>query len=86
VDWPAELTAGPELDVGAVVLAMRATEATFGPVGLGRTYAGDGETTATWRLVSTRGRLDLVLEFDPAAGCLSKVAFVPARMVSPDPS
>jgi hypothetical protein len=53
-------------------------------VRLGRTYAGDGETRATWRLESPRGRLDLILELDPVARCLTKVAFVPARMVPPD--
>jgi CubicO group peptidase (beta-lactamase class C family) len=84
VDWPPGLTVAEHIDVGAVVRAMRATEARFGPVRLGRTYAGDGETRATWRLESPRGRLDLVLELDPVAQCLSKVAFVPARMVPPD--
>ena len=84
IDWPGDLAVGAPFDVGAVVRAMRATEARFGPVSLGRVYAGDGETRATFRLVSPRGRLDLVLELDPVAGCVSKVAFVPARMVPPD--
>jgi hypothetical protein len=84
VDWPPDLAVAAHVDVGAVVRAMRATEARFGPVRLGRTYAGDGETRATWRLESPRGRLDLVLELDPVARCLSRVAFVPARMVPPD--
>jgi CubicO group peptidase (beta-lactamase class C family) len=84
IDWPAGLTAGTSVDLGAVVRAMRATEARFGPVQLGPPVAGDGETKATFRLESPRGRVELALELDPAADCLSSVALVPARLAPPD--
>jgi CubicO group peptidase (beta-lactamase class C family) len=84
VDWPADLAVGDSVDVGAIVRAMRATEARFGPITLGPPTAGDGETKVTYRLVSPRARVDLVLEFDPAASCLSAVFLVPAKQAPPD--
>lgn len=84
IDWPAGVTVGTSVDLGAVVRSMRATEARFGPVRLGPPVAGDGEVKATFRLDSPRGRVDLALELDPAVGCLSSVALVPARLVPPD--
>ena len=84
IDWPAGLTAGVTVDVGAVVRAMRATEARFGPIGLGPVVAGDGDRKATFRLESPRGREDLALEFDPLLECLSSVTFVPARQEPPN--
>jgi Beta-lactamase class C and other penicillin binding proteins len=84
IDWPADLTVGAAVDLGAVVRAMRATEARLAPVRLGPPVAGDGETKATFRLDSPRGRIDLVLELDPAIDCLSIVSLVPARLVPPD--
>jgi hypothetical protein len=84
IDWPAGLKVGTSVDLGAVVRSMRATEARLGEVHLGRPIAGDGETKATFRLDSPRGRADLVLEFDPEVRCLSAVSLVPARLVPPD--
>jgi CubicO group peptidase (beta-lactamase class C family) len=84
IDWPAGLTVGASVDLGAVVRSMRATEARFGPVSLGPPIAGDGEAKVTFRLDSPRGRVELALELDPAAGGLSMIALVPARLVPPD--
>jgi hypothetical protein len=84
IDWPADLTVGTTVDVGAVVRAMRATEARFGPISLGPPIAGDGETKVTYRLISPRGRVDLALELDSIADCLSAVSLVPAKQVPPD--
>jgi CubicO group peptidase (beta-lactamase class C family) len=84
VDWPPDLTVGTSVDLGAVVRAMRATEATFAPVRLGPPIAGDGETKATFRLESPRGRLELSLQLDLEANCLSSVALIPMRLVPPD--
>jgi CubicO group peptidase (beta-lactamase class C family) len=84
IDWPAGLTVGSAVGLGGVVRAMRATEARFGPVQLGPPVAGDGETTATFRLESPRGRVDLALELDPVIDCLSGVSFVPARLEPPE--
>ncbi len=84
IDWPASLSVGSDVDLGAVVRSMRAAEARFGPITLGLPIAGDGECKATFRLVSPRGRLDLVLEMDPMIDCLSSVALIPPRLVPPD--
>ncbi|HUG30130.1 MAG TPA: serine hydrolase, partial [Candidatus Limnocylindria bacterium] len=84
IDWPTELSLGTSVDIGAVVRAMRATEARFGPISLGPSTAGDGETKATFRLESPRGRLELALELDREAGCLSSVSIVPVKLVPPD--
>ena len=84
IDWPADLTVGTAVDLGAAVRSMRATEARLSPLHLGLVVAGDGETKATFRLDSTRGRVDLSLEIDPTLDCLSSVSLVPARLVPPD--
>ncbi len=84
IDWPASLSVGSDVDLGAVVRAMRATEARFGPVSLGSSIAGDGETKATFRLDSPHGRAELALELDPSIDCLSSIALTTARMVPPD--
>ncbi len=84
IDWPAALSVGEKVDVGLAVRAMRATEARFGPITLGAATAGDGETKATYRLESSRGKLDLVLEYDPANDCIAAVSLVPVRLEQPD--
>jgi CubicO group peptidase (beta-lactamase class C family) len=84
IDWPSSLKAADTLDVGPVVRAMRATEARFGPVRLGPAIASDGTTKATYRLESSRGALDLVVDYDPAAQCIAVVSIVPVRLEQPD--
>jgi hypothetical protein len=78
------MSVGEQVDVGLAVRAMRATEARFGPITLGAATAGDGETKATYRLESSRGKLDLVLEYDPANDCIAAVSIVPVRLEQPD--
>jgi CubicO group peptidase (beta-lactamase class C family) len=84
IDWPADLAVGASVDLGAVVRSMRATEARFAPVRLGSPVAGDGEGKVTFRIDSSRGRLDLILELDRERGCLAKVALVPVMAASPE--
>lgn len=84
IDWPADLVIGEDVDVAAAVRAMRATEARFAPVTLGPPSAGDGETKATFRLDSPRGRGELALEMDVERGCVKSVSLVPAKLVPPD--
>ncbi|HET7182236.1 MAG TPA: hypothetical protein VFI15_08410, partial [Candidatus Limnocylindrales bacterium] len=84
IDWPAALSVGETVDVGLVVRAMRATEARFGPVSLGPAIAGDGESKATYRLESSRGKLDLILDYDAAQDCILAVSIVPVRLEQPD--
>jgi CubicO group peptidase (beta-lactamase class C family) len=83
IDWPTELAVGADVDLAAVVRAMRAAEARFAPLTLGRTIDGDGERKTTFRLESPRGRLGLTLELAPDLGCLDRVALAPARLVPP---
>lgn len=84
IDWPPSLSVGAAVDVGEVVRAMRATEARFAPVTLGPAIAGDGLSKATYRLESPRGRVDLVLERDLVADCLSSVSLLLPRQAPPD--
>jgi CubicO group peptidase (beta-lactamase class C family) len=84
IDWPADLTVGAAVDLGLVVRSMRAAEARFAPLQLGSPIAGDGETKATFRLDSVRGRVELALELDPKIHCLTSVSLVPAHLVPPD--
>ena len=83
IDWPAELTLGPDVDRAAIVRAMRATEARFAPLSLGRPIDGDGVKKATFRLDSGRGAVDLALTLDPGSGRLDAVSLTPARLESP---
>jgi CubicO group peptidase (beta-lactamase class C family) len=83
IDWPSDLSVGSEVDVSAVVRSMRATEARFAPITLGRPIDGDGERKATFRLDSPNGRLGLSLELSADGACLDRVALTPARLVPP---
>jgi hypothetical protein len=83
IDWPADLVVGATVDIGTIVRAMRAAEALYGRLRLGAAIAGDGETKVTYRLSSPRGRVDLALELDPVAGCLSSASIVPVRQELP---
>ena len=84
IDWPADLSVGAGVDLGAVVRAMRAVEARFAPVTLGQPIDGDGERKATFRIRGERGNLDLSLTLDPERGCLDGVSLVPTKLVPPD--
>jgi len=83
IDWPTAVTLDDAVDAGIVVRAMRAAEARYGPIRLGPVTAGDGETKATFRLESSRGRLECSLELDTARGCLTSVAIVPEKLEPP---
>ncbi|MBI2780602.1 MAG: beta-lactamase family protein [Chloroflexi bacterium] len=83
IDWPADVTVGPELDVGGAVRSMRAAEARFAPLRLGAAMEGDGERQATFRVHGDRGDLDLSLTLNPDRGCLDGVALAPLRQTPP---
>ena len=83
IDWPRDLAVGTDVDLGAVVRSMRAAEARFAPITLGRPIDGDGERKATFRLESPQGRIGLSLELAPDLSCLDRVALTPARLVPP---
>jgi hypothetical protein len=84
IDWPADLSVGAGVDLGAVVRAMRAAEARYAPLTLGAPVEGDGERKATFRIRGDRGNLDLSLTLDPERGCLDGVSLVPTKLVPPD--
>ena len=84
IDWPSSLPVGAGVDVGLAVRSMRAAEARFGPLRLGPANAGDGVSKATYRLESSRGKCELVLERDETLGCLTSIAIVPTRLEPPD--
>jgi CubicO group peptidase (beta-lactamase class C family) len=84
VDWPADLSVGAGVDLGAVVRAMRAAESRFAPLTLGAPIDGDGERKATFRIRGGRGNLDLALTLDPERGCLDGVSLIPTKLVPPD--
>jgi CubicO group peptidase (beta-lactamase class C family) len=84
IDWPADLSVGAGVDLGAVVRAMRAAEARYAPLTLGAPVEGDGERRATFRIRGDRGNLDLSLTLDPERGCLDGVSLVPTKLVPPD--
>ena len=80
---PEDILLAPSADRSGVERALRAAEARFGPVALGRPTGGDGLKVATWALSGPRGDLSLELESDGAGGPLTRVAFVPAPMEPP---
>jgi CubicO group peptidase (beta-lactamase class C family) len=84
VDWPAALRVGADVDLAAVVRAMRAVEARYAPLSLGDAIAGDGAGKVTYRLVSERGIVELSLAHDAGADCLDAVSLVPARVTPPE--
>ncbi len=84
IDWPSDLTLGKDVDVAAIVRAMRATEARFAPISIGQPIEGDGERKVIYRLELPRGRVDLALTLDPVASCLDAVSLTPLRLVPPD--
>jgi len=81
--WPDEVRLGPKVDQAKLARALRAAEARFGPIRLGKVVAGDGERTATFRVACARGSLDLALERDPGDGVLTSVALVPSTLEPP---
>jgi CubicO group peptidase (beta-lactamase class C family) len=62
--WPADLGAGPNLDVDVVTRALRAAAVRFGPMRLGFPTAGDGRTTATFEI---HGELATGVDAGPSA-------------------
>jgi len=86
LDWHHHVRRRPAVDRPAVERALRAAEAGFAPVELGPVLEGDGEKTATWRLVSGRDgqrRLRLELAVEGPDGPVTKVAIRPETLEPP---
>ena len=83
--WPSGLPASDALDTGAVVRVIRVGAALFGAMTLGFATAGDGRTTATWRLATDRGQATLRVDMDPESGAVTAVVLLAAsREMVPD--
>ena len=86
VTWPDDVELAPAVDRPALERALRAAEAGFGPVELGPVLEGDGEKSATWRLIGGRGgrrRLRLELAVEGPDGPVTKVAIRPETLEPP---
>jgi hypothetical protein len=80
---PSSLEPAPEVDRAALGRAMRSAGARFSPVGLGPAVAGDGVGSATWRLRSERGELELEVRRDAESGLITTVSLSLAAPVPP---
>jgi CubicO group peptidase (beta-lactamase class C family) len=69
--WPADLVAGPDVDVTVVTRALLAAAARFGPMRLGFPTAGDGHATATLEI---HGELAKGVDAGPSAPATLTVA------------
>jgi CubicO group peptidase (beta-lactamase class C family) len=69
-----DLELGPGIDRPALARVLRIVAARHAPLQLGRAVAGNGTTSATWRLrgeLAMRDELDLEVERDPDAGLVT---------------
>jgi CubicO group peptidase (beta-lactamase class C family) len=80
----ADVPLGPDVDRSTLARSLRAAEARFGAVRIGKSVEGDGARKATFRLDCARGALDLAIDWDPGTGLLTAVTLVPVRLTSPD--
>ncbi len=81
--WPADLVAGPDVDLEALERSLRAAGARFGPMRLGLPTAGDGRTTATFEVVGDDGRAGITVAVDPDGGAVTVVALSAAEREAP---
>ena len=81
--WPADVVAGPDVDVPAVERSLRAAAARFGPMRLGLPTAGDGRTTATFDVDGQDGKAGLTVTIDPDGGAVTTLALVTAEREAP---
>lgn len=80
--WPADPALGADVDRAALASAIRAAAARFAPLRLGPAIAGDGEASATFRLPSERGAVELAVERDPRAGAVTAIRLVPVAPIA----
>jgi hypothetical protein len=79
-----DLPLSDAVDRAALTRSLRAADARFGGIRLGKPVAGDGEKAATFRMDCERGKLELAMTWDPEARVLTAVSLVPARLAPPD--
>ena len=74
---PSVLDLGPEVDRTALARDLRIAAARHAPLELGPVVAGDGRTTATWRLAGPHGTLELALTLDAGTGLVTALSILP---------
>ena len=74
---PPELDLSPDVDRSALARDLRIAAARYAPLELGPVVAGDGRTTATWRLTGPHGTLELALTRDPGTGLVTVLTLLP---------
>jgi CubicO group peptidase (beta-lactamase class C family) len=80
---PVVLDLGPAIDRAALARVVRIAGARFAPLTLGPAVAGEGGKSATWRLRSERGEVELAVERDPDTGLVTKLTLVQRPPVVP---
>jgi CubicO group peptidase (beta-lactamase class C family) len=78
-DWPAGVTAAPDVETGLLLRQLRMAAAWAGPCQLTGWTAGDGAASATAELAGATGTLVLSVTTDPASGDLLHAEVLVAR-------
>jgi hypothetical protein len=78
-EWPAGVTAAPDVDTGLLLRQLRMAAAWAGPCQLTGYTAGDGAASATAELAGATGTLSLSVTADPATGVLLQAEVLVVR-------
>jgi serine-type D-Ala-D-Ala carboxypeptidase/endopeptidase len=78
-EWPAGVTAAPDVDTGLLLRQLRMAAAWAGPCQLTGYTAGDGAASATAELAGATGTLILSVTAEPATGVLLQAEILVAR-------
>jgi hypothetical protein len=79
LEWPAGVSAAPDVDISLLLRQLRTAAAWAGPVQLTGWTAGDGAASATAELAGATGTLSLSVTADPATGVLLQAEILVAR-------
>jgi len=78
-EWPAGVTAAPDVDTGLLLRQLRMAAAWAGPCQLTGYTAGDGAASVTAELAGATGTLSLSVTADPATGVLLQAEILVVR-------
>ncbi len=70
---PGNIELGAEIDPNALIRVIRIVAARYAPLAVGPAVGGNGTTTATWRLRSDRGELELTVALGDDTGLVTKL-------------
>jgi hypothetical protein len=79
LEWPAGVSAAPDVDISLLLRQLRMAAAWAGPCQLTGYTAGDGTASATAELAGQTGTLSLSVTADPATGVLLQAEILVAR-------